>query len=219
MQNNHPILTYTYHFLSEAIILFLIALPFLHHRFMWVPYGSYIITAVVVCVVFSILAKYTVSYLWYILVAPFLFFAFYIMDYPLFLAILFTGVFVWRYINIRIEEAVSRENNYIAITLALIVINSILISDSRIFIYPFILYAIIIFGYIISHLVVVPKKERKQFDKKLSVYFIGLLAAGAGFLFLFFDGIRFIMVTFFQGILDTIAYIIAGFAGLFSFLD
>jgi hypothetical protein len=145
--------------------------------------------------------------------------AFYIMDYPLVLTILFTGVFVWRFIDIRNEEAISRENNYILITLGLIAVNSILIQDSRIFIYPFILFAIIIFGYIISHLVVVPKKERKQFDKKLSVYFIGLLAAGAGLLFLFFDGIRFIMVTFFQGILDTIAYIIAGFAGLFSFLD
>ncbi|MFA1819120.1 hypothetical protein ACDX78_02755 [Virgibacillus oceani] len=219
MQNNHPNLTYAYHFLSETIILFLLVLPFLHHRFIWVPYGSYILTAVVVCIVFSILAKFTVSYLWYILLAPFLFMAFYLLDYPLVLVILFTGVFIWRYIDIRNEEAINRENNYMLITLGLIVVNSILIQDSRIFIYPFILFAIVIFGYIISHLVVVPKGERKQFDKRLSVYFICLLAAGAGLLFLLYDGIRFIIVTSFQGILDTIASVIAGLAGLFSFFE
>jgi hypothetical protein len=219
MRNNHPILTYAYHFLSETIILFLLVLPFLHHRFMWVPYGSYIFIAITVCIIFSILAKFTVSYLWYILMVPFLFIAFYFLDYPLVLAILFTGVFVWRYINIRNEEAVSRENNYILITLGLIAINSILIQDSRIMIYPFILFVIIIFGYIASHLAVVQKSERKQFDNKLSVYFIGLLAAGAGLLFLLFDGIRSIIVFAFQGILDVIASIIASMAQLFSFLE
>lgn len=219
MRNNHPILTYAYHFLSETIILFMIVLPFLHHRFMWVPYGSYIVIAIIVCIIFSILTKYTENKLWYISLAPFLFVAYYLLEYPLVLAILFSGVFVWRYINIRNEETVSRENNYILITLALIAINSILISDSRIMIYPFILFATIIFGYIASHLAVVQKKERKQFDKKLSIYFIGLLAAGAGLFFLIFDGIRFVIVSVIQGVLDIFASIIAGIAQLFRFLD
>ncbi|GAB3803096.1 DUF4129 domain-containing protein [Virgibacillus kimchii] len=219
MRNNHPILTYAYHFLSEMIILFLLVLPFFHHRFMWVPYGNYIVIVLIVCIIFSILAKFTVSYLWYILFAPFLFTVFYLWDYPLILTILFTGVFIWRYINIRREEAISRENNYILITLGLIALNSILIQDKRIMIYPLLLFVTVIFGYITSHLMVIHKSERKELDKKLSVYFLGLLAAGAGLLFLIFEGIRFIIVTAFQGILDIIGGIIAGFAQLFDFLE
>jgi hypothetical protein len=219
MRNNHPILTYAYHFLSETIILFLIVLPFLYHRFMWVPYGSYIVIAIIACVMFSILAKFTVSYLWYILLAPILFLTFYLLGYPVVLAIIFAGVFVWRYINIRNEEAVSRENNYILITLGLIALNSILIQDTSMMIYPLLLFIIVIFGYILSHLSVVQKNERKELDKKLSAYFIGILAAGAGLLFLLFDGTRLIVVTAFQGILNMIGAVIAGIAHIFDFFE
>ncbi|WP_164215109.1 hypothetical protein [Virgibacillus sp. YIM 98842] len=219
MRNNHPILTYAYHFISETIILFLLFLPFLHHRFMWVPYGSYIIIAIVVCIIFSIIARYTLSYLWYIFTAPFLFIAFFVLDYPLILSIIFTGAFVWRYINIRNEEAISRENNYIIIALGLMAINSILIQDTRIIIYPLLLFAIVILGYIASHLAVVHKRERKQLDSKLPVYFIGLLAGGAGLFFLLYEGIRFVIVFAFHGILDVISGMIASFAQLFSFAE
>src|SRR5699024_6863361 len=194
-------------------------LPFLHHRFMWVPYGSYIIIAIVVCIIFSILARYTLSYLWYIFTAPFLFIAFFVLDYPLILSIIFTGAFVWRYINIRNEEAISRENNYIIIALGLMAINSILIQDTRIIIYPLLLFAIVILGYIASHLAVVHKRERKQLDSKLPVYFIGLLAGGAGLFFLLYEGIRFVIVFDFHGILDVISGMIASFAQLFSFAE
>jgi hypothetical protein len=219
MRNNHPILTYAYHFLSEAIILFLFVLPFLHHRFMWEPYGSYIITAIAACIIFSVITKFSVHYVWYMLTAPILFIAFYFMDYPIVLSILFAGVFVWRYIDILHEEAVSRENNYIIITLVLTAINSIIVQDTRILVYPFILFAIILFGYIISHLAVVNKSERKQFNTRLPVYFIGMLAAGAGLLLLLFDVIRLIIVTAFQGVLDFIGNVIASIAHLFSFFE
>src|SRR5690625_510811 len=219
MRNNHPLLTYAYHFISETIILFLLVLPFLHHRFLWEPYGSYITISIIVCFIFTILAKYTASYLWYIFVSPFLFTAFHVMDYPVVLSILFTVVFVWRYINIRNEEAISRENNYILINLVLIVMNSILIQDAKMMIYPLLLFAIVVFGYIASHLATVPKSERKQFDSRLSVYFIGLLTAGAGLFFLLYEGIRSVIVFAFQGTLNVIAGIIASIAQLFSFVE
>lgn len=201
MRNSHPIITYAYHFLSESIIIFLIALPIMHHRLHWVPYWSYLAIIIGTCIVFSIVTRFTANYFWYLLMAPVLFGMFYLFHYPLESAIVFSVLLVWRYIDIRKEEIISRENTYILLTLILTAVNSVLVSDARMMIYPFIQFVILVIGYISSHLAVVEKEERKQFDSKLSLYFVGLLAVSAGLLFVLYDYARYFVLQIWGGIL------------------
>lgn len=219
MQNNHLNITYAYHFLSEAIIIFLLALPFLHYHYFWVPYGSYWMITLGACIVFTVITRFTTSYSAYILMAPVFCIVFYILDYPMLMAILFAGLFVWRYIDIRKEELISRENNYILFTLILTAFDVLLIDDSRIMLYPFFQFIILVLGYIVSNLAVVNKEDRKQFDKKLSLYFVGLLGLSAGVFYLLFAYARTTVIKIWDLLLALITGIFTVLAKLLSFID
>ncbi|MEC5424992.1 hypothetical protein QGM71_16005 [Virgibacillus sp. C22-A2] len=219
MQNNHPTFTYAYHFLSEAIIIFLIVLPIMHHSYEWVPYGSYLAMITGICIVYTAITRQSTNYFWYLLTIPFLFALFYLLNYPIMLAVLFPVLFVWRYIDIRKEEIISRENTYILITVILTAIISLLVNDTRIMLYPFLQFIILIIGYITSHLAVVHKMDRKQFNNKLPVYFIGVLAVGAGLFYLLFDVTRLAVLATWQGLLNLFGSALGGVANVLSFLD
>ena len=81
MQNKHLNITYAYHFLSEAIILLLIATPILYLHYRWIPYWSYLMIILISCIVFSLLSRRTANYRAYLLVAIPLFIAFYLLHY------------------------------------------------------------------------------------------------------------------------------------------
>ncbi|MUK89970.1 hypothetical protein GMD78_16485 [Ornithinibacillus sp. L9] len=211
-------ITYAYHFLSEAIIMFLIALPFFYHRFSYVPYGSYFVIIIGACILFSIITRYTTRYIWYIVMAPILFLVFNSLDYPMIFTVLFTLLFVWRYIDIRKEDLISRENIYILFTLLLTAIVSILVRDSFIMIYPFLQFVILFLGYITSQLVVVNKEDRKQIDLKLPFYFIGILGLGATIFFFLFESARNVALYVGQGFFNAIGGVIRGFSNILSFL-
>ncbi|MFD2045115.1 hypothetical protein ACFSTA_15635 [Ornithinibacillus salinisoli] len=211
-------ITYAYHFLCEVIIMFLIALPFFYFRFMFVPYGSYLVISIVACILFTFITQYTTRNIWYIVIAPLLFIIFNMLDYPMIFTVLFSLLFVWRYIDIRKEELISRENIYILFTLLLTAILSILVRDSFIMFYPFLQFVILFLGYITSQLVVVNKDDRKQIDFKLPLYFIGILAAGAAVFFFIFEAARNLALNVGQGFLNTIGGVIKGFSDILSFL-
>lgn len=216
MQNSHLNMTYAYHFLSEAIIIFLIALPIMHHHYFWVPYGSYLVIIIGSCIVFSLITHLTARYIWYLAMFPVLFALFYVLDYPLVPAILFSSLFVWRYIDIRKEEIIGRENKYILITLILTTVVLMTVRDGRVILYPFLQFVILIMGYIGSNLAVVQKEDRKQFDVKLSFYFVGLLAASAGIFYLLFNFLRGGLLKTWDGILILLTGALTGLTKVLS---
>lgn len=216
MRNNHLNITYAYHFFSEAIIIFLIVLPILHYHYFWVPYWSYLLVTLLACALFSIITRLKTGYIWYLGMAPVFFITFSVLDYPLFMTILFSGLFVWRYIDIRREEIISRENNYILFTLILTAFVMLLVHYGHVMLYPFFQFIVLVFGYIVSNLAVVKQAERKQFDKKLAVYFVGLLALGAGVFYLLFAYARRTALMIWDGILLLITGSLNGLGKLLS---
>ena len=219
MPNSHPVFTFAYHFISEAIILFLIMLPVMHHRFLWVPYWSYLIILLLTCILFSVITARTDSFSWYILMVPVLFIIFYLWDYPLLAAILFPVLFVWRYISIRKEEIINRENQYIIITIVLTALALLIVRDSRIMIFPFLQIIILITGYISSHLAALKKHDRKQFDSRLAVYFAGFLGSSALLFYAISDGIRNTVLGIWNGFLHLLGLSLGGVSNLLSFIN
>ncbi|SHF87228.1 hypothetical protein [Ornithinibacillus halophilus] len=216
MQTNQSMITYAYHFLSEAIIIFLITIPIFYHKYEFVPYGSYLAVIVVFGFLFLLISN-KVKYGWNIVLAPVLFGVFYILDYPIIIAAAFAVLLVWRFINIRKEALIHRENHYIVATLLLTAVVSILVHDSLVMLYPFLQFVILFLGYIFSQVYVVNSNDRKQINYRLPLYFVGLLAVGAGIFFVIFDSVRNTVLSLTQGILNGAGAALRGGSDLLSF--
>ncbi|WP_047983715.1 hypothetical protein [Ornithinibacillus californiensis] len=219
MQHNHPLIAYAYHFLSEAILIFMITIPVFYHRFFFVPYGSYLAVIAAACILFSILTKLKAHLKVNIVVAPILFIVFSLLDYPFVFSALFSVFLVWSYINIRKQEVINREALYILLTVFATVIVSIFVHDSQIMMFPFLQFVLLFFGYIASHMVHVVKEDRKQIDRKIPGYFAGLLIIGAGLFFIAFPLLRQITVKIWQGFINLAGDVILGVSNFLSFFE
>src|SRR5699024_458814 len=137
MSKKHLNITYAYHFMSEAIIIFLFAIPILYLHYRWIPYWSYLFTVVLLSVLFSIMAKHLTNYSIYIIVGLLLVPIFYFLNYPLIVNLLFSGLLIWRYINVRSRSMIdlNRENGYIILSIILATLGVIIVRDSEIVIY------------------------------------------------------------------------------------
>lgn len=196
MQSRHPLITYAYHFLSETIIIFIIAVPFFHHRFAGVPYWDYLAVIFGTTAVFSLITAFTERYIWYWLMLPVLFVVFSLLDFPTLFVVLFSILFIWRYMAIRKEEGVNRENRYLVITIVLTVLVSFIVNDTRILLFPFVQFTFLTLGYIASHFAVMEERDRKQFDLKTPLLFGGIFGGAALLLYLLFDGVRYFVIGF-----------------------
>ncbi|MBP1969489.1 cytochrome c biogenesis protein CcdA [Virgibacillus natechei] len=220
MQNNHPTITYAYHFMSEAIIIFLLALPIMHFHYEWgPPYWSYLAIILLICFVFSVLTTYTKHYLWYIGLVPFMVGLFYVCDYPMVMSVSFSVLLTWRYSNIRQEGMISRENSYILFTIVLTTILLLWIEENRVLLYLFFQFILLVAGYISSHAAIVNKHERKQFDHRFWLYISLFLALGASVVFLLFDTVRYIITSIWNGITYLLGYGASMLAGFFGDID
>src|SRR5699024_2482846 len=207
MQNKHLNITFAYHFLSEAIILLLIATPILYLHYRWVPYWTYLMLIIALCFVFSLLSKRTTKYSAYLVMAVPLLIVFYLLDYPHIVNIAFTTLLIWRYLDIRSRSMVdlNRENGYIILTIILTTLVVIIVKDSEIIIYASMQMIGLVFGNIYSHLAVMKKEDRRQFNFKSSAYiivplllgtlvFIPIFQSGKFLLSQLWDGFRSIVV-------------------------
>ncbi|WP_088053059.1 hypothetical protein [Virgibacillus dakarensis] len=219
MQNKHPIITYAYHFMSEAIILFLISLPILFYHYEWVPYGLYAVLVAGICTLFSIYTKFFKGYLPYIVTAPVLVIVFIVSGFPIIIGVVLPGMLTWRYINIRSETILARENTYIRITLILGTGLMLLINDFQIIIYTFLQFLLLIVGYICSHLTVIKKEERKRFDRKLWLLITGIFTAGTVIIFTLFDTGRYVFLKIGEGLSYIATIVVSKLAFLFQNLD
>ncbi|MCG3419677.1 hypothetical protein [Oceanobacillus jordanicus] len=219
MLNSHATTRYAYHFVSEALIIFMVLMPWFHHSLMWVPYWSYLVVILVACFIFSLITIYTNNYIVYVLMAPILFGVFFLLDYPMLYSIVLSGLLVWRYINIRKEDIISRESSYILLTLLLMVVVGMLVPDVRAMLFPFLVILLNVIGYLWSHLAALSKTERKQVDKKLIPAFVGILIAGALLIYLTYDLFSWMMTNQFYGVISLIGGTLSWFANLLQFIE
>ncbi|WP_163971593.1 DUF4129 domain-containing protein [Oceanobacillus halotolerans] len=200
MQPKQRIILYAYHYMSEAILLFFVTLPIMYLNYNWIPYWGYIGIAILTCIVFSVYTYVTRSYMWYIFTAPLIGICFYLVGFPLFLTVLFASVLTWRYMNIRNEDDVKRENMYLKLTLFLSIGLMLFIPDIEIIIFVFIQFLILIFGYISGHLSVIQKSDRTQMNYSLGLFIAAMFLVGAVSLLYTFDIARFVLTKVWQGI-------------------
>src|SRR5699024_3416090 len=214
MQNKHLNITYAYHFLSEAIILLLIATPILYLHYRWIPYWSYLMIILISCIVFSLLSKRTANYRAYLLMAIPLFIAFYLLHYPFIVNVAFTCFLIWRYIDIRSRSMVdlNRENGYIILTIILTTIGVLIVRDGEIIIYASMQVIGLIFGNIYSHLAVIKREDRRRFDIKTTSYIIIPLFIGTVLLLPLFQSGKFLLFKLWDGFRYAV-FIIASLVG------
>lgn len=196
MQSKHTILTYAYHFLSESIILFLLMLPIFHFYYIDVetPYWTYLVVVVFMSLVFSFFTKKTNMYGIYILTAPICIGLFYLAGLPIVMSVLMSGLLIWRYLDIRRDTGLNRETTYLKWAVSITLILILIVKDIEIVIYALLLFLILMAGYIISHLVVVEKEKRKQFNHSLWGIIIGSFIIGTIGILFAFDFVRFLIV-------------------------
>ncbi len=215
LRNKHPILVAASYFLSEALIIFLITLPNLNAYFHETPYWSYFSLTFCICIVFSVYATYMSRLLPYLMTLPFLFMVYYVLDYPLFLSLLYTGLLTWRYLVIQKRAAGNNEMNYLIFTVILAIPLFLFIKDYRILACVILQLLVISAGHFSAHAIMIPKIQRKQIPVTSGFFLITLLSLGAFILYL----LRF---TIFQivGILLNFIFLLLGkFVGLFEFFE
>lgn len=179
-----------YHFMAEAIIIFLFAIPFMSGEYQWVPYWSYLGLALGLCILYTIYSIYNTSYLLYIITAPLYMGIFFLAGYPFLLAIVFPILFAYRYIFLRKDTLLKRETIYLNVAIPLAILLLIWIKDPEIVVYAFLLLTLLLSGNIYSHLYHLKKKDRHIIGKNLWMTFggfTGVLAVCMLLLFYFRD--------------------------------
>ncbi|HLQ72333.1 MAG TPA: hypothetical protein VK142_11060 [Bacillota bacterium] len=175
-----------YHFMAEAIIIFLFAIPFLKGEYQQVPYWSYLALSLGLCIIYTLYSVYHKVFAWYIITAPIYMLVFFFVGYPFLLSVAFPILFTYRYIFLRKDSMLKRETIYINITIPLAIFLLIWIKDPEIVLYAFLLLILLLSGNIYSHLYHLKKMERHIIGKKLWLTFSGFTGILALFMFLLF---------------------------------
>lgn len=71
-----------YHFMAEAMIIFLIAIPFTYGEYHQVPYWGYLGMTFGMCFIYSLYTTGEKSLGWYIATVPVFIVLFFVADYP-----------------------------------------------------------------------------------------------------------------------------------------
>lgn len=219
MLRNQMIVTHAYHFLCEILLVFLLMLPIFHHKYLMVPYWSYLLLAVGTCAVFTLMHTKKMSNMLYFGALPVLFITLYLLNYPVVFTIILPIIFVWRFVFIKKYQDIRKEKQYLLITCLLGAINIILINDPRYLIYVLALLLILFAGFMISHYVSVHKNQRQDVNILLGFYFAIALFGGAGIFSLLSNQIFQIAIFMRQTIIFLFSNIITGVANTLSFLD
>lgn len=218
MQSKHPEFTYSYHFLSQAIIVFLLAIPFLHFGFEWVPYWSYLGVAAATAAIFLVYSRFGLPYGWYLASAPVIFGVFMLLNYPLLLSALFSVLLVWRFIAFRKEEVTHQENAYILYTLFLTMVMFVMVRDTELFLLLVIQFLILLFGYLLSHLHVSGKEESLG-GSRFWLLITGILAAVTLLSIPLMNFGRVVVVQTWNALTDFLVFALIKLAELFPDID
>lgn len=215
MQSKHPDFTYSYHFLSQAIIVFLLAVPFLHFGLDWIPYWSYLGVATVTAAVFFLYSRLALAYGWYLASAPVIFMVFLFLGHPLVLSALFSALLVWRFIKIRKDEVMHQENAYVLYSLLLTMTMFIIVRDTELFVLFLIQIIILLFGYLLSHMLATSNRDQNLIDIKLWLLIAGILTAVTLTVIPLLSFGRVMVIQVWQGFINLLVYAISQLAAVF----
>jgi hypothetical protein len=178
----HSVITYFYQFSAEAIIAFLLILPFTFNYYEPNHYWGFIMIMFITAVLFFLLETLHSHTLFFLFTMPINTLLFSLSDFPIVLAILFPLIFVWRYANVRSFKKKEQEGLhlhvldkryernkaviYLQVTLILAVIGFIYTREIVVFIYLLLQFIILLAGYLVSHLVEIERKEHQRVDLK-----------------------------------------------------
>ncbi|WP_047981507.1 hypothetical protein [Ornithinibacillus contaminans] len=178
MKEKHREISYSYHFISEMILAFILLLPIMHFYYDWIPFYSYLFLVGFSCVLFSLLVKRTVKNIHFYCLFPILLLLFFIFDYPLFLGALFSVLFIRRYLHIRNELVTNKEIKYLLATVLVSFIMYLITREPVTLLYLLFQLIVLDFGSILSHIAVIEKGSKSLLNYKLVVYFIMLVSLG-----------------------------------------
>ncbi|SET35345.1 hypothetical protein SAMN05216389_109130 [Oceanobacillus limi] len=196
--NKNFIITHAYHFLSEAILTFLFILPVMYFHYQVTPYWVYLGIVIGIAIVFSSYAWLKWKQLPYILTAPIIFIVFYTIGYPIGLSLAFAGLLTWRYIAIRSEMHINRENLYIIMSILLGTGIMIFVRDGQALMLVFVQLLIVMIGNISSHAAKIGKGDKKDFNRQFWGGFLGFFLAITTLIYLFSDEIRTLFIRSYQ---------------------
>ncbi|MUK89971.1 hypothetical protein GMD78_16490 [Ornithinibacillus sp. L9] len=215
MENKNLLITHAYHFISEAIIIFLLLLPATFHHYEGIPYWIYLVIISCICILFSLYAKFDWNHVPYIVTVPIIVLLFHIVGLPLLLSIILALLLTWRYIAIRSEMHIKRENFYLITTIILGTVLAIFIRDSQALMFVFIQLILVVIGNIISHTAVIKKIDQKAFNRSFWYRFLGILSFASLSFYLLTDVIR---NAFLEGYLYITNGLISGLSNMLGFL-
>lgn len=179
MIKKQSLVTDTYFFIGESIILLLLILPaVIYFNNAHVSYVAYFFIVICFCGVFYILPRYSISLICLTLL-PFLILPFYIFGSSILLSFIIAGVFIWRYIHISRETFINREIKYLIITAALVIINYILMQEGFLVLFLALQLINLVLGNTFSHLAA-SEVHPKDFNYKSIIYFIILIGIAIG---------------------------------------
>lgn len=207
MTLKQSIITYSYHFFSEALITFLAIVPFLHLYFHHVPYFAYFFMMIGFTIIFAFVNRWATHYATYLAVAPLLFVAFYFVQLPWMLSAILAFFFVWRYIQIRSIVDHRREQSYIRWALIFSIINVFVVDDQWLVVYLFILFLVLIVGYMSRHLVAIPHKAGQTFNPLIWLYIVLGIVTSTGIIYFLFPAVRLFVGSLWQGFIHIIIFI------------
>jgi len=193
------IITYSYHFLSETLITFLAMIPILHVYFKHVPYIAFLLLMISFTLLFALLTRWTSHYGPYLFVTPLMFLAFYSLNFHWTISASLAIFFIWRYLQIRLEQHNHREQRYIRWALVFAIISALIVDDKKLIGYLFILFLVLIIGYLSRHLSAVSRKDKQSFNHMLWIYLIGGMTIGTGIIYYLFPAVRLFIGSLWNG--------------------
>ncbi len=205
-----------YQFLGEAFLFYLLLVPFYYFRDIPLPMGSYIIAVVGTTVILVLFTRVTDTYIPFLIYAPVAVMLFVVMGYSLLIAIAMAAFFSWRFIRHLQEEGMDHEYRLITLGLFLALIESLLITDFAMYLMVGLQVSVLIFGYMLSHVVSIKisNSNQKPFTQ------IGVIGAAfvliTGISYSAYNGLE----RMWNGTLTLLANIFSyGMLGVVNFLD
>lgn len=214
---NHKNMNVANHFLAEAMIIFLIAVPFMEYKYQWIPYWRYLGLILAICLLFSAYTKYRDDYAWYIWTVPFLVVVFYVSGFSIFLSVLFPVLLTFRYIYLRKDSALNRGMAYINLTVVLTIFLLIWIKDISLVIYAFFILTFLLVGHILSHFMAIKQSQSDVVKRKLWMTIatiFGISTTGLILLYMF----RNIFTGIWTSVMSAIGYVGGKFGVLVGYI-
>lgn len=155
------------------------------------PYIIYTGIIIGTGLLFTYIARKSITYSFYYLTAPFLMVLFYLCKFPIVLSIIIPILLIWRYIRIRELANENQEVKYLKVTFLLSVLIFLVTKEVGVLLFTLLQLTILFVGYTSSHFTQIPTNQRKGLNVKLSVYFLFTFSVSAAVIYFVFDYARF----------------------------